>query len=748
MRKFTDYIANSAIQNTPINEYYTSQPVNYNSAYEDPDSIEDNEDADKPDPTSKKKKTLTLSNKKGRTLTGQPISQINIRPKLDNQVLFYNSNPLREQNGDKHAVISWGRMNPVTSGHEKLVNKVHEVAKQHSADPHIFLSRTHDKKKNPLPYTTKHALARKAFGNVVKATPKKEATIIGVMKHLHSKGYGHVTMVAGSDRVDEYKRLLHKYNGPDSEYNFKSIHVVSAGHRDPDADGAEGMSGTKLRDLAKRGNHDEFQKGLPSGLRKHSKTVLGLVRKHLGEEVDYEDLQEVLNVQQRLRKAARIRMLKQKLRLGRKRAIQRKASRPTLMVRSRRLALRFMRARILRNRKYSDLSLAAREALDRRIKAKAKVISRLANRLLPRVAQAENRRKIGSAFRSPGGIGMGIPQGGARASNRPIHPGQRYNTLHNSVEIDQYINVITEAYNKLNHDFGPNSKEADTLLLKSVKTNIPYEVLEEVYVRGKIAYNDLQEDNNLSASQHAFNRVNSFINGGAARQMDGDLWEEGGAGYQGTDQLVKKYKKDTPGQNVSEEKKVKNFKTYMQSCSEAINAPHDPSRSTKLDISQAESMRKSMAQSWDMIQGHHLQKKFLGKDYVDIEIFVKEINRLSAELDHFPEVSNFYNEATVKIGTTDVDGLTAIDFTLAGRIDQVAARLKLKDTIEGLQEGPITAGLGAVATGAAIGMGASAIPAIAAGYGVHKGLEYLTKKAKKAFGPTQKPTQKPKRKKP
>lgn len=116
----------------------------------------------------------------------------------------------------------------------------------------------------------------------------------------------------------------------------------------------------------------------------------------------------------------------------------------------------------------------------------------------------------------------------------------------------------------------------------------------------------------------------------------------------------------------------------MTACSEAIEAPYDPVRSSKLDIMQAEQMRKVVAPSWDMIQGHHLSKKFIGQDYVDIETFVKQINQIAVEMDHFPEISNFYNEATVKVGTTDVDGLTAIDFTMAREIDQIANMLGLR----------------------------------------------------------------------
>lgn len=675
MKKLSEYIADLAAQQS-LSEYAVPRAKEELPSEEDED--EDDEDSDESS-NGKKQSKNNPEKRKGRTLTGQPISQINLKPELKNVNLFRDNSPLREE-AEKHAVVAWGRMNPVTVGHEKLVNKVKETAEKHGADPHVFLTRTQDKKKNPLPYTAKYALARKAFGSVVKPTPEKDATIIGMMKHLHKRGYHHVTMVAGSDRVEEYHKLLHKYNGPESEYNFKSIKVVSAGHRDPDADGAEGISASKMREHAANNNHEHFKKGLPSGLQKHSKTVMNMVRDHMGKKLDEQSLQEVLNVQQRLKKAAKMRAMKQRLRSSRKRAMQRKASRPTIMKRSRRLAVKFLKARILRNRKFSDLSLTAREALERRLALKPRVIARLAKRLLPRVAQAETRRKLGGRFISPSVRGMGLPMGSARPTRRPIHPGQRYNTLHNSIEFKDVKNLIGEAFDKIACEFGPSKKIIQALVDKSEKNGIPYPVLEQVYNRGKFAYLTGERHQELTAEQFAFNRVNSFISGGRARTLDTDLWEEGGAGYEGTPELVKKLKKDTPGQNVAEESKIKRFKNYMAPCSEAIEAPYDATRSAKLTMDQAEQMRRVQSPSWDMVQGHHLQKKFMGRDHVDIEMFTQAVNKAAVQLDHFPELSNFYNEVTVKVGTTDVDGLTAIDFSLASKIDSIATALGLKET--------------------------------------------------------------------
>jgi len=156
-----------------------------------------------------------------------------------------------------HAVFTFGRFNPPTeSGHGKLVKAVQDHADKVGGEHYIFPSHSQDPKKNPLSHKDKVGAMKKMFkgANVVSHPDVKNA--IHALKHLESKGHTHATMVVGDDRVHEFHKLLHAYNG--KEYNFKSIHVKSAGHRDPDAEGAEGMSASKLRGLAKSGKRDEF----------------------------------------------------------------------------------------------------------------------------------------------------------------------------------------------------------------------------------------------------------------------------------------------------------------------------------------------------------------------------------------------------------------------------------------------------------------------------------------------------------
>jgi nicotinic acid mononucleotide adenylyltransferase len=128
------------------------------------------------------------------------------------------------------AVITWGRLNPVTIGHEKLVNKVESEAKKRGAMPHVYISHTQDAKKNPLDYNTKYNFARKAFGPVVTKSTSK--TIIQVLQEVEKMGHNEVVIIVGSDRVSEFKTFTSKYNGKD--YTFDKLEVISAGERDPE----------------------------------------------------------------------------------------------------------------------------------------------------------------------------------------------------------------------------------------------------------------------------------------------------------------------------------------------------------------------------------------------------------------------------------------------------------------------------------------------------------------------------------
>jgi len=197
---------------------------------------------------------------------------------------------LEETGKEKHAVLAFGRMNPPTTGHAKLVDKVKEVANKVGGSHHVVLSHSQDKSKNPLSAKDKLKHARRFFPDTnLSVSDKEHPNFLTQAAKLHKKGVTHLHMVAGSDRVGEYHKLLHKYNGTHEGalFNFKHIKVHSAGQRDPDAEGTEGMSASKMRGHATSGNFKEFRKGIPSHVAEHhAKELYHDVRNSMGVKED------------------------------------------------------------------------------------------------------------------------------------------------------------------------------------------------------------------------------------------------------------------------------------------------------------------------------------------------------------------------------------------------------------------------------------------------------------------------------
>lgn len=192
----------------------------------------------------------------------------------------------------KEVTFAFGRFNPPTIGHEKLINKVADIANKNNY--RIYASHSSDAKKNPLEFKNKVKFMRKMFarhGRNIMADRKPVRTVFDALVNLYNQGFTKVTMVAGSDRVTEFKTLINKYNnvkGRHGFYNFEGgVDVVSAGERDPEAEGATGMSASKMRSAASDGSYDEFAKGLPVSF-KDGKQLFNAVRKGMGlkEETD------------------------------------------------------------------------------------------------------------------------------------------------------------------------------------------------------------------------------------------------------------------------------------------------------------------------------------------------------------------------------------------------------------------------------------------------------------------------------
>ena len=289
----------------------------------------------------------------------------------------------------KKVVFTFGRMNPPTIGHQKLVDKVKAEAKKQSADARIYLSHTQNKKKDPLDYNSKVKYAKQAFGNIVIKTTAK--TIIQVLTELQSAGYTDVTLVVGSDRIPEFKKLLTKYNGKD--YQFNSINFISAGQRDPDAEGVSGMSASKMRALAMEGDLASFKSGLPKALQSSAKEIYNKLRNIMEE--DEKQLDEAsLTLQQRQKRSRLMKRLSKKIQ--RKAAIQKRrmADAKRLQKRALKKARALVRKKVAgeKGTRYASLSSAEKMSIDKLVDKKQPLIAKIAKKLMPKVRRAEMER--------------------------------------------------------------------------------------------------------------------------------------------------------------------------------------------------------------------------------------------------------------------------------------------------------------------------------------------------------------------
>ena len=175
---------------------------------------------------------------------------------------------IRDEPDTSTAVFTFGRFNPPTVGHHKMLQKLVEVGEQERGDVFVFVSHTKDKKKNPLTHQQKIMYMKEMFPEMRDYVDPKDSlrTVFDIALYL--KDYKRLVMVVGEDRVDGFRKMLEKYNGQELKngtYDFESIQVVNAGSRDPDSEGVEGMSASKMREAVKNNDMNTFNSGLPEG---------------------------------------------------------------------------------------------------------------------------------------------------------------------------------------------------------------------------------------------------------------------------------------------------------------------------------------------------------------------------------------------------------------------------------------------------------------------------------------------------
>ena len=201
----------------------------------------------------------------------------------------YSTGDLQQQTAERMGeptsegvVIVFGRFNPPTVGHQKLLDAAANEAERSKFDLRIYPSRSVDPKKNPLQPGAKIEYMQKMFPDY-EDTIKDDAnakTIFDVLVACSNNGYRAVTIVVGQDRLSEFQSLAQKYNG--DLYDFEELNVISAGARDPDAEGIEGMSASKMRDAAAKDDFKAFAKGIPNIGNMDKKNLYNIIQKSMG----------------------------------------------------------------------------------------------------------------------------------------------------------------------------------------------------------------------------------------------------------------------------------------------------------------------------------------------------------------------------------------------------------------------------------------------------------------------------------
>ncbi len=186
------------------------------------------------------------------------------------------------------AVFVFGRFNPPTIGHQKLLNKVVSMTKQVNGKGYVFLSQKQNNKTDPLTFKEKQDYLQMFYPQLAIGDAGVK-TIIQALQKIQAEGRTRIVMIAGSDRVAEFQKLLNQYNGkPDKAgndlYKFDSIDVVSAGERDPDQEGAAGASASKARELANKGQEHEFSKVIMGG--NTGKKLYSIIQDRIGKQID------------------------------------------------------------------------------------------------------------------------------------------------------------------------------------------------------------------------------------------------------------------------------------------------------------------------------------------------------------------------------------------------------------------------------------------------------------------------------
>ena len=407
----------------------------------------------------------------------------------------------------KEITFTFGRFNPPTTGHEKLLDKVAQVAR--GGKYVVYASQSTDPKKNPLDYTTKVKYMRKMYPRHARSIvlDKNVRMVFDILTKLYDQGYNRVNMVVGSDRVKEFEVLTNKYNnvkGRHGFYNFEGgVNIVSAGERDPDADDVSGMSASKMRAAAEANDFALFSKGLPKGF-KEGQALFNEVRKGMGlkesynyrEHVEFSPVSEEREayIQGELFAEGDIVVVKESDEVGQ-----------VIMLGANYVLIEMADGKKLR-KWLTDVDKIEEGVMER--KAYHSGLSKSTEK--KREAQFKKQAKMDDdnpAAYKPA-------PGDATAKTKTSKHTKKYRDMYGEglKSFSSFSELVTEDVK------AGLEKKAD-------KSGISYSILKKVYDRGVAAWRTGHRPG-TTPSQWGYARVNSFITGGKTRTTaDADLWK-------------------------------------------------------------------------------------------------------------------------------------------------------------------------------------------------------------------------------
>ena len=463
-----------------------------------------------------------------------------------------------EARGDT-AVFTFGRFNPPTTGHEKLMEAVAKQAKKNSAPYYIFASHSENAKKDPLPYAKKLAYMKKMFPKHARSlVVDKARNVFEIAVTLHNKGHKSIIMVVGSDRVSEFDALLNKYNGTEARhgyYGFDNIEVVSAGERDPDAEGVTGMSASKMRAAAVANDFDQFKLGLPSTF-KQGMSLFKDVRKYMGVRESFVSRTNVMTDEDVVRdlyvegKLFAIGDLVEDNYTGVSGVVVRRGTN----------YITFKEEDGTLHKKWLYEVKQDKDIKDRKGTEPAKYYAKDAD---GDAMSKSTKQKRAAHFAKKKD---GPAPGDGHAETKPSKSTKKFKDMFGEEDPcwDTHKQVGTK---KKNGKEVPNcvpkeefqlDEKIEGLVTKAEKSGVPYGILKKVYDRGMAAWKTGHRPG-TTPQQWAFARVNSFLTGGKTRTTaDADLWKQAKGKKEesedsreiGTDASREERQKMTPGQGI------------------------------------------------------------------------------------------------------------------------------------------------------------------------------------------------------